>query len=185
MARLDWRARLRGQLVVDDVEAEALARMAKLRNEGASLREVATLLAEEGHRTKRGKRWPPPDGHAGTSQRLAGCRGSEGRTETSMRSDRLRRMEGTNSGSVVPDHALSKALGPVAERTSSDGEVCGILERNGPVGAGLYVAAYCLLRLALRLTLLMYTVVLMHGPQTPPGPWAYCLPSGSSASFLP
>ena len=40
---------------------------------------------------------------------------------------------------------------------------------NGPVGAGLYVAAYCLLRLALRLTLLIYTVVLLSQPTDPTG----------------
>ena len=55
---LGWRAE-RGQLVVDDVESEALARMAELRNDGASLREIATVLTDEGHRTKRGARWHP------------------------------------------------------------------------------------------------------------------------------
>ena len=37
------------------------------------------------------------------------------------------------------------------------------------MGAGLYVAAYCLLRLALRLTLLIYTVVLLSQPTEPTG----------------
>jgi DNA invertase Pin-like site-specific DNA recombinase len=53
---LGWRAE-KGQLVVDDVEAKALARMAELRHDGASLREIATVLMDEGHSTKRGARW--------------------------------------------------------------------------------------------------------------------------------
>ena len=55
---LGWRAE-RGQLVVDEAEAEAVARMVELRNDGASLREIATVLTDEGHRTKRGARWHP------------------------------------------------------------------------------------------------------------------------------
>jgi DNA invertase Pin-like site-specific DNA recombinase len=55
---LGWRAE-RGVLVVDEAESKALARMAELRNDGASLREIATLLADEGHKTKRGARWHP------------------------------------------------------------------------------------------------------------------------------
>ena len=51
----------RGQLVVDETETEAvaLARMGELRHDGANLREIATVLADEGHRTKRGARWHP------------------------------------------------------------------------------------------------------------------------------
>jgi hypothetical protein len=45
--------------VVDDSEAETLSRMVELRNDGASLREIATVLADEGHRPKRGARWHP------------------------------------------------------------------------------------------------------------------------------
>ena len=37
------------------------------------------------------------------------------------------------------------------------------------MGAGLYVAVYCLLRLALRLTLLIYTVDLLSRPTDPTG----------------
>ena len=33
--------------------------MAELRNDGASLREIATVLTEEGHRTKRRAGWHP------------------------------------------------------------------------------------------------------------------------------
>ncbi len=55
---LGWRAE-RGQLVVDEAESEVLARMAELRHDGASLREIATVLADEGHRPKRGARWHP------------------------------------------------------------------------------------------------------------------------------
>ena len=55
---LGWRAE-RGQLVVDETEAVALARMGELRHDGANLREIATVLADEGHRTKRGARWHP------------------------------------------------------------------------------------------------------------------------------
>ncbi|MGO9963010.1 MAG: recombinase family protein [Acidimicrobiales bacterium] len=55
---LGWRAE-RGQLVVDDAESAALARMVELRNCGESLRGIATVLADEGHRTKRGARWHP------------------------------------------------------------------------------------------------------------------------------
>lgn len=55
---LGWRAE-KGQLVVDEAEAEALARMAELRHDGASLREIATVLTDEGHSTKRGARWHP------------------------------------------------------------------------------------------------------------------------------
>jgi DNA invertase Pin-like site-specific DNA recombinase len=53
-----WRAE-RGELVVDEAETEALARMAELRNDGASLREIAVVLKDEGYRTKRGARWHP------------------------------------------------------------------------------------------------------------------------------
>ena len=55
---LGWRAE-RGQLVVDETESEVLARLAELRHDGASLREIATVLTDEGHRTKRGSRWHP------------------------------------------------------------------------------------------------------------------------------
>jgi DNA invertase Pin-like site-specific DNA recombinase len=55
---LGWRAE-RGQLVVDDAEAEALARIAELNHDGASLREIAGVLTDEGHRTKRGAHWHP------------------------------------------------------------------------------------------------------------------------------
>jgi DNA invertase Pin-like site-specific DNA recombinase len=55
---LGWRAE-RGQLVVDETEAVALARMGELRHDGANLRGIATVLADEGHRTKRGARWHP------------------------------------------------------------------------------------------------------------------------------
>ena len=60
---LGWRAE-RGELVVDDVEAEALARMAELRDDGASLREIATVLTEEGH--------GPSGALGGTLRRLQG-----------------------------------------------------------------------------------------------------------------
>ena len=56
--RLGWRVE-RGTLVVDEAESEALARMAKLRGDGASLREIATVLSDEGYCTKRGARWHP------------------------------------------------------------------------------------------------------------------------------
>lgn len=55
---LGWRAE-RGQLVVDDAESEVLTRIAELKRDGASLREIATVLTEEGHKTKRGARWHP------------------------------------------------------------------------------------------------------------------------------
>ena len=42
-----------------EAEAEALARMAELRGDGASFREIATVLTGEGYRTKRGARWHP------------------------------------------------------------------------------------------------------------------------------
>jgi DNA invertase Pin-like site-specific DNA recombinase len=48
-----------GQLVPDPVEQAALARIAELREEGATLREIARVLEAEGHRTKRAERWHP------------------------------------------------------------------------------------------------------------------------------
>jgi hypothetical protein len=33
--------------------------MAELKHDGASLREIAAVLTDEGHRTKRGARWHP------------------------------------------------------------------------------------------------------------------------------
>ncbi len=45
-----WRVE-RGELVADDAEAEALARIAELRSDGASLREIAlALITHEAHR---------------------------------------------------------------------------------------------------------------------------------------
>lgn len=48
-----------GQLVPDPDEQAALARIAELRDEGATLREIARALEAEGHRTKRADRWHP------------------------------------------------------------------------------------------------------------------------------
>ena len=89
-----------------------------------------------------------------------------------MRSDRLRRMEETEtqarSGLTRFEQKLwGRSLHKLLLHPTS--RFSGILERNGPVGAGLYVAAYCLLRLALRLTLLIYTVVLLSQPTDPTG----------------
>ena len=48
-----------GQLVPDPTEQATLARIAELRAEGATLREMARALEAEGHRTKRAERWHP------------------------------------------------------------------------------------------------------------------------------
>jgi hypothetical protein len=45
----------------------------------------------------------------------------------------------------------------------------GILERNGPVGAGRYVAVYCLFRLVVYLSGLMFLVFVVSGPTDPTG----------------
>jgi hypothetical protein len=48
-----------GQLVVDEVEARALARIRELHAERHSLRSMAAILTEEGYRPKRSDRWHP------------------------------------------------------------------------------------------------------------------------------
>jgi DNA invertase Pin-like site-specific DNA recombinase len=48
-----------GALAADDAEAEVLERVQQLREEGASLRAIATALNEDGIPTKRGGRWQP------------------------------------------------------------------------------------------------------------------------------
>lgn len=48
-----------GKLVADEQEQAALARIAELHAEGASLREMATTLTAEGFRPKRSDRWHP------------------------------------------------------------------------------------------------------------------------------
>ena len=48
-----------GALVVDQEEALAVARARELRGRGKSLREIADVLANEGHRAKRGGMWHP------------------------------------------------------------------------------------------------------------------------------
>lgn len=56
--RFGYRAE-RGELVEDDGEQATVARMAELREQGASLRTIATTLDAEGHKPKRGTRWHP------------------------------------------------------------------------------------------------------------------------------
>lgn len=46
-------------LVVDESERRAVARARELRDQGKSLRQIAGVLDEEGHRAKRGGRWHP------------------------------------------------------------------------------------------------------------------------------
>jgi len=53
-----WRAE-DGVLVRDDREQVALGRIKELAAAGSSLREVARVLRQEGHRPKRGGRWHP------------------------------------------------------------------------------------------------------------------------------
>lgn len=48
-----------GELVAEEREQAALARMRELRDGGASLRAIAATLDEEGHEPKRGGRWHP------------------------------------------------------------------------------------------------------------------------------
>ncbi len=48
-----------GELVPDEGEQETLRRARELQEEGASIREIAATLNEEGRRTKRGTRWHP------------------------------------------------------------------------------------------------------------------------------
>lgn len=48
-----------GQLVEDDRESAALARIRELHAEGVSLRGIAAALTAEGHRPKRSDRWHP------------------------------------------------------------------------------------------------------------------------------
>ncbi len=48
-----------GELVPDEREQLAIARMRVLRGDGASYRQIAAVLAAEGHRTKRGTSWQP------------------------------------------------------------------------------------------------------------------------------
>jgi DNA invertase Pin-like site-specific DNA recombinase len=48
-----------GELVADDQEAATLERIRELREDGASLRQMAEVLTAEGHRTKRGGSWHP------------------------------------------------------------------------------------------------------------------------------
>jgi DNA invertase Pin-like site-specific DNA recombinase len=49
-----------GALVPDAAEQVALARMSELQGVGYSTREIARVLAAEGHPTKRGGRWTSP-----------------------------------------------------------------------------------------------------------------------------
>lgn len=49
-----------GALVAESAEQAALARMRALAEQGASTREIARMLAAEGHPTKRGGRWTSP-----------------------------------------------------------------------------------------------------------------------------
>ena len=49
-----------GALVAESAEQAALARMRALAERGASTREIARVLAAEGHPTKRGGRWSSP-----------------------------------------------------------------------------------------------------------------------------
>lgn len=48
-----------GELVPDEREQAALTRIFELHRQGASLRSIATILQNEGHRPKRGDRWHP------------------------------------------------------------------------------------------------------------------------------
>jgi DNA invertase Pin-like site-specific DNA recombinase len=48
-----------GELVAIDDEAATLERIRELHQDGASLRQIASVLTAEGHRTKRGGRWHP------------------------------------------------------------------------------------------------------------------------------
>ncbi len=48
-----------GELVVDEREAATVERIRELHAAGASLRQIAAVLTEEGHQTKRGGRWHP------------------------------------------------------------------------------------------------------------------------------
>ena len=48
-----------GALAVDEVEAQALKRAHQLRAAGMSLRGIAEVLHQEGHRAKRGGAWHP------------------------------------------------------------------------------------------------------------------------------
>ena len=54
------RARLFKPRAPESAEQAALARMAELRAVGYSTREIARVLAKEGHPTKRGGRWTSP-----------------------------------------------------------------------------------------------------------------------------
>jgi DNA invertase Pin-like site-specific DNA recombinase len=49
-----------GALVPEPAEQRALARMTALHHDGKSTREIASVLAAEGHPTKRGGRWSSP-----------------------------------------------------------------------------------------------------------------------------
>lgn len=48
-----------GELVPDEGEQETLDRARELQQRGASIREIAATLNDEGRRTKRGARWHP------------------------------------------------------------------------------------------------------------------------------
>jgi DNA invertase Pin-like site-specific DNA recombinase len=48
-----------GQLLANPTEQAVLVRIAELRSEGATFREIARTLESEGHRPKRAKRWHP------------------------------------------------------------------------------------------------------------------------------
>lgn len=48
-----------GELVADEDEQATLARARELQQSGASIREIATTLTDEGRRAKRGARWHP------------------------------------------------------------------------------------------------------------------------------
>jgi DNA invertase Pin-like site-specific DNA recombinase len=56
--RFGYRAE-RGELVEDDGEQATVARVAELRSEGKSLRDIGTALTAEGHKPKRGNKWHP------------------------------------------------------------------------------------------------------------------------------
>ncbi|MGV0765615.1 recombinase family protein [Mycolicibacterium sp. XJ647] len=51
---------VKGALVPEPAEQAALARMRELQTVGYSTREIARVLADEGHPTKRGGRWTSP-----------------------------------------------------------------------------------------------------------------------------
>ena len=148
-----------------------MVRMAQLSRDGESLRRIAGILTEEGHRTKRRAK-----GHAQPiARRLSAPSGlATGRIgpETATRSDRLRRMEDvelqarsglTRIELVLWGRSLHRLLLHPTRRFS------GILERNGPVGAGRFVAAYCLQRLALYLSGLIFLVIWYRGLPIPIG----------------